>query len=411
MMEKTPFAGLSVLEPDESIYADNSAFVSRDRIEIDRGIQIGVKTHRHDGTAGLSNPLVAPSGLVVGSGGTIPAGISLTLGYTLEDGQGGETQLSPTFLVTTPSPFDSPASAPVAVVDNTEGELDVDTFTYAVTWSDGEGGETPIGPSVTVNREPGFANSQVKLSGLNVGMAEAGAPSWRLYRARAGGEFVLLATGSGSTFTDDGTTAAQCDVHPPTSNVNTTGGVNQLEFIIPGSGAVGSAATWINLYASQAGDFAESCLLAQVPIGSAGATALFSSLELLDWQPPDVNRSYGGANKIDPDLELIDWHWKRPVQKVADLPDESEGTEEGDVRVVIEKGAAFIFTEGEWNQWQSGGKAEELLEDAGMGFVFAGEDLTTPRPEGFACVTWMTEGKGEEEPENMAEHDILISLP
>lgn len=409
-MEKTPFIGLTVLEPNESIYADNSAFITRDRREIDRGLHIGIKTHRHDGSAGLSNPAIAPSGLVIGSGGTIPAGISLTLGYTLEDASGGETLISPTALVTTPLPFQAPQVAPVGVLDTSAGELDVDTFTYAVSWSDGEGGETPLGPSVTVSRDPGFAEARIKLSGLDVGMAEAGAASWRLYRARSGGIFVLLATGAGSTFNDDGTVAAQCDVNPPTFNVNTTGSINQLQFFIPtGSAVVG--ATWINLYASQSGDFAESCLLAQVPVGSAGAAPVFSSLELLDAQPPDVNRSYGGANKIDPDKELIDWHWKRPVEKVGDLPTEGEGAEEGDVRMVTEEQKAYVFSEGEWKPWQGGGGSNELLEQAGMGFVYCGGDLTKLRPVGFACVTWMTEGTGEEEPEKMAEHDVLISLP
>lgn len=368
-MEKTPFAGLSVLEPDESIYADNSAFITRDRSEIDRALQIGVKTHRHTGLPGLSNPQVAPSGQIVGSGGTIPSGISLTLGYTLEDAVGGETQISATTLVTTPSPFPSPSVAPVAVADYTEGELDVDTFTYAVTFGDGEGGETPIGPTVTVTREPGFGNAQIKLSGLNVGMEEAGASEWRLYRARSGGEYNLLTTGTGGTFNDDGTTLADCDVHPPTSNVNTTGDNNQLLYTIPGSAAVGSAATWINLYASQAGDFAESCLLMQVPIGSAGVTVLFDALELLDAQPPDVNRSYGDAGKIDPDTELIDWHWKRPVDSVEDLPEDAE---EGDVRAILdaEEPTFYMFLDGEWQLLDLGGDGAGTIKEVSIPIGF-----------------------------------------
>jgi len=412
-MEKTIFTGLTVLEPDESIYADNSAFISRDRREIDRGLHIGIKTHRHDGSSGLENPVVAPSGLVIGSGGTIPAGVSLTLGYTLEDAFGGETLVSPTVLVTTPLPFSSPQTAPTAVLDTTTGELDVDTFTYAVTWTDGEGGETPLGPSVTISRDPGFANAQIKLSGLDAGMTEAGASEWNLYRARSGGVYVLLTTGTGATFNDDGKTLAQCDVNPPTATTNTTGSINQLEFFIPGSGIAGSGianATWINLYASQAGDFGESCLLAQVPVGSAGGSMVFPALELLDAQPPDVNRSYGGANKIDPDEELIDWHWKRPVKEVGDLPTEEKGAEEGDVRVVEEERKAYQFHEGEWKTWVGGSGAGELLEGFGMGFIFVAEDLTKARPEGFACVTWMTKGEPGE-PEKMAEHDILIELP
>lgn len=403
-MQKTTFAGLTVLEPDESIYADNSAFISRDRLEIDRALHIGVKLHRHNGEAGLGNPAVAPSGSIVGSGGSIPAGISLTLGYTLEDSVGGETQISPTILLTTEPPFDLPDSAPVGELDTSEGELDVDTFTYAITWSDGEGGETPLGPTTTIDRPPGFANAQIKLSGLSSGMEEAGAAAWRLYRARGGGEYVFLAEGTEDTFTDDGTTAAQCDVNPPTANVNTTGGDNTLLFEIPGSAVVGSA-TWINLYASQSGNFDESCLLMQVPVGSAGATAVFTSLELLDWQPPDVNRSYGGANKIDPDTELVDNHWKRPVNEEFELPLAAEGSEDGDVRYVIQAEEPYVY-KAEGDEWvPMPTNAEYLMANSGMGvIVIATSEKNIARPNDFKQYTWYC----KEEPENMAEFDIWI---
>lgn len=404
-MQKTPFAGLTVLDPGESIQADNSAFISRDRFEIDRLGKIGAKLHRHTGLPGLSNPAIVPSGAIIGSGGTIPAGISLTLGYTLEDALGGETELSPTVLLTTPPPFDVPSSAPVAVLDTSTGTLDVDTFTYALTWSDGEGGETPLGPTVTIDRPPGFANARIKLSGLDVGLEEAGADEWRLYRARSGGEFVFLTSGIGGNFNDDGSVAAQCDVHPPTSNVNTTGGTNQLKYTIPTGSAIAEA-TWINLYASQSGTFAESCLLMQVPVGSAGASIVFPSLELLDWQPPDVNRSYGGANQIDPDIELIDWHWKRPVANAAALPDESEGSEEGDVRITLDTGGAWKFISGVWEEWV-GGDSGPLLAASGMGVILFGADLTKARPSTFKQYTWIGEAEGGE-PENMDEFDILI---
>lgn len=351
-MQKTPFSGLTVLEPGESIYADNSAFIDRDRYEIDRDLKIGAKTHRHDGGSGVPDPIVAPSGIVIGSGGNIPAGLNLSLGLTWEDAYGGETRLSQVNLVVTGSPLGSPSNAITAVADYTAGSLDTDTFTYAITYSDGEGGETPIGPSVIVTRDPGFANARIKLEGLNVGMSEAGAAAWRLYRARSGGEYVLLATGTTATFTDDGTVSAQCDVHPPNFNTNTTGGKNQIKVTLPSETAAGEE--FINLYCSQSGSFDESCLVGQYPTGSAGSNVFITSLELLDHQPPDVNRSYGGASKIDPDTELIDWHWKRPVATEGDLPTEGEGTEEGDVRVSLADHSAFIFIEGAWIAWVGG---------------------------------------------------------
>lgn len=408
-MQKTPFAGLTVLDPDESIYADNSAFISRDRFEIDRLGKIGVKLHRHNGLAGLPNPALPPSGAVVGSGGTIPAGIALTLGYTLEDDMGGETQISPTVLVTLPPPIELPTDEPEAALETTAGELEADTYTYAVTWSDGEGGETPLGPSVTVNVPPGFAHAQIKLDGLDDGMEAAGAVAWRLYRARAGGVYVFLTEDDTASFTDSGTIAAQCDIHPPTSNVNTTGSTNQIAYTIPSGSAIAEG-TFINLYASQSGNFEESCLLAQVPVSEAGKTILFSSLELLDWQPPDVNRSYGGANQIDPDTELIDWHWKRPVEKKAELP--SSENEEGDVRLVIEDNALYQWNGTEWTvlEFTAGAVKDERIDAEGMGVVKFGSDLTFPRPVGgFEQYTWIGEAGGVA-PEHMDEFDVLLDL-
>jgi hypothetical protein len=312
-MRKTTFIGLTALGPEDSIFADGAAFTTRDRDEIDRGLKIGIKTHRHTGLAGLSNPSVVASAQVVASGGSIDSGLTVTVGYTLEDAEGGETMISPLVATSTPIPLDVPLNAPVAVANYTAGTLLTDTYTYAITFSDGEGGETPLGPSTLVTREPGFENAKIELSGLSAGMGEVGAEEWRLYRARGGGEFALIASGDESedAFVDDGSVSPDCSTHPPTDNLNNTNQVSSLVVTLPSG--LASGATFINLYATTTGSFDESSLLAQYPIASAGRSPVFRSLEFLDSQPPDVNRSYGGAPRIDPDSEIIDFHWKRPV--------------------------------------------------------------------------------------------------
>lgn len=314
-MRKTTFAGLTILEPGEGLDTDNGAFIDRDREHIDHFLQLGAKLHRHNNAAGLSVPTVAPSGAIIASGGVIPPGLTISLGYTLEDAQGGETTLSPLAVVTTGSPMTIPVAAPSAAIDYTGGSLLVDTYYYAVTWIDGEGGETPSGPAVSVERAPGFASGQVKLSNLTYGMAGAGAVGWRLYRAKGGGSYDLLTTGGigTDTFTDDGTTGVDCDTHPPTDSQNSTNQINTLEVTLPPSDANVAKASFINLYASLSGDFSEGSSLGQFPVASAGKSTTFSSLDLGDVAPPDVNLSIGGASLIDPDTELLDWHWKRPV--------------------------------------------------------------------------------------------------
>lgn len=369
-MRKTIFAGLTVLGPTESIYEDNGAFITRDRDEIDRGLQLGVKTHRHTGLMGLSDPAVAPSGTVVASGGQIEAGLSITFGYTLEDEDGGETLLSPTTTVTTPAPLDVPLLAPTAVADYSTGNLLTDVYTYALTYTDGEGGETPIGPAVTVERESGFANGRVLLTGLDDGLAAAGASGWRLFRAKGGGSYALLATGNlgDDAYTDDGTDSPNCDVQPPTDNQNSTSRINKLQVFIPSGGV--DDAEFINVYASVTSEFGASSLLSQFPVASAGSVAEFDDLEFLDDSPPDVNRSYGGAAKIDPDTELVEFHWLRPVDSFAHLPPAS-GSTAGDVRQVEDEGyQSYQYTDDGWVLFPRQRKNREVAASGEVAFVY-----------------------------------------
>lgn len=373
-MQKAPFSGITALDPNESLYTDNSAFVQRDRFEIDRELKLGVKTHRHNGLAGLANPVSAPSGLVIGSGGSIPAGLSLTLGVTYQDPDGGETLVGPTTLVTTPSPVQAPTTQLAAAIEYTAGILDVDTFTYAFTYVDGSGGETPLGPPTVVVRSPGFANARVKLSGQAPGgeFPDAAIVAARIYRARAGGEFVFLAEVGTGTFTDDGSVSPDCDRHPPNFNLNSTGGANQIEVTLPpnpptGSGNVERA--FINLYCSQSGTFDESCLVGRYPTGSAGASLFVTSLDLLDAQPPDVNRSFGGAAQIDPDTELLDWHWKRPVANEGALPEDAEA---GDARVALDTGTIWVYDGVIWKEAVgAGGSGKEYTDTFPAGLLDA----------------------------------------
>lgn len=405
-MRKTPFAGLLIPEPGESINEDNGSFFT-DRDVIDHLLEVGAKTHRHNGLVGLPNPIVAPGVSVVASGGTIPAEESITVGYTLEDAQNGETMLSNVTVVSTPPPIQAPGAAPSGVFANDSGSLLVNTYFYALTFTDGEGGETPYGASLQVERPPGFASGRIQLSNLTFGMEAAGATGWRLYRATGGAAYGLLATGGAGedTFNDDGETGLDCSQHPPTDQ-NTTAGINQIEIHLP-SGLPAAAET-INIYASVTGDFSGGSLLRSVPVASGGGVMVFSKLELGSQSPPDVNLSIGGAHKIDPDTELLDWHWKRPVGKAAELP--PGGNEEGDVRLVVEENALYQWNEDEeWTVLEFAASAkDERIEEEGVGVVLFGADLTFPRgTTGFKQYIWIGEAEGEE-PENMAEFDILV---
>lgn len=335
-MKKSLFAGLEILEAGDSLSSDNGAFIGVDRENIDRLLRIGAKTHRHTGLSGLSNPLVAPGASVVASAGTISSDTAISVGYTLEDDDGGETMISPVTVVSTQPPLSAPQFAPSAASNYASGSLLVNTYFYALTYGDGEGGETQMGPSVNAERAPGFASGRVILTNLTHDMVSLGASEWRLYRAIGGGVFNLLATGSSSedTFIDDGTHSLDCSTHPPAGELNTTAGVSTLLVTLPS--AIGGA-TSINLYGTVTGDFGGGSLLGSYPAASAGHVAAFQSLELGAHSPPSVNLSIGGAHQIDPESELLSWHWRGPVAASAALP---SGTL-GDVRLVTGDGTLW----------------------------------------------------------------------
>lgn len=341
-MEKTTFAGLTKLDSDESILDDGAAFIGRDREIIDLHLERGSKTHRHTGLAGLSNPVGAPSGTAIASGGSIAADLNLNIGFTLQDNARGETLMSPVASVTTPSSLDVPVNAPTAALDYAAGSLTVDTYYYAISYVDAEGGETPLGPPAIAQRQPGYANARVLLSGLTTGMATASAAGWRLYRLRGGGDYAYLASGTSANYTDDGSVSPICDVQPPDDDFNTTNGVNSIVVDIPTASEI-TASDFINLYASEDGDFSGAVFLEQFPVASAGQSVVYRDLVLLDDQPPDVSTAVGDAPKIDPDTELEGNTWKRPVVTVGNLPG---GADDGDIRAVASGGTKLYVASG-----------------------------------------------------------------
>ncbi|MDQ1584477.1 MAG: hypothetical protein QOF36_2531 [Microbacteriaceae bacterium] len=369
-MHKGTFSGISILDLGEGITDAGAAFGGQDRSIMDRLLEVGAVTHRHDAHAPLPDPIAAPSAVVATSGGAIPGDRTIYVGFTLLDSSGGETLLSEVEIETTAAQYDAPTTAPEASADYSAGSLLTGTYHYAITFTDGVGGETSIGPPVVVTRDPGYASGQVHLWGMADAMAEVDAAGWRLYRSTGGGEYDFLAEGATDTFTDTGAIPLNCAVHPPTTFQNTTAGANLLTVVVPsGSAGVSSAASQFRLYLSEDGLFEDPSLYGTYPPSSAGVDIVIPSLLLLRGAPPLVSQALRGANQIDPDTELIDWHWKRPVATVGDLPDASEGAEDGDVRVVLSDGLPRRYLSGSWDTWNMGAGTITAQGSAGVGAI------------------------------------------
>lgn len=356
-MHRTPFAGITALDQGDSPFDSGAEFYGSDRDTMDRLLNVGAVTHRHDAHDPLADPTEAPSAAVTPSGGAIPADRTIFIGYTRLDNSGGETLLSDVTMESTAPSYDAPDAAPEASAFYDSGALMVGTYYYAITITDGLGGETPVGPSVAATRDPGYASGSVALWGLSDLLELAEGITWRLYRATGGSQFEFLAEGSDDEFVDDGLTPLNCAVQPPSPAENTTGGANVLTVVVPsGSAGVGasgaSGSTGFRLYLSEDGAFTDPSLYGTYPMSSAGVAIVIPQLVLLTGKPPLVSTSLPGASKIDPDTELIDWHWKRPVADAASLPVDAE---EGDVRVSLATGVPYVYKDGAWVPWDTGG--------------------------------------------------------
>jgi hypothetical protein len=355
-MHRTRFAGLTAPDPDDAaLQVDGGSFANRNPDITDFFLSIGAVTHRHDEHLPLASPTHAPSAVVLASGGSIESGTDLYFGWTASDSYGGETILSPPTLVSTIEPAPDPSGMLSGTFVSSAGVMPTGTYTYGITVMDAGGGEGVLGPTVTVQRDPGFASGSVLLDGLTGDLLNDG-DRWRLWRSDNGGPFNLIAVGTVDEFWDYGIDPVDHAATPPLDSSRTRA-TSSVQVTLPmASGASGNAVltdphtTAFNLYLSLDGTFASPALVAVFPLASAGATITLTDTFTEPGAPPEVATSIRGANRIDPDTELIDWHWKRPVAASGSLPLGS-ATASGDVRVVLADGLPWRYLNGVWAPW------------------------------------------------------------
>lgn len=364
-MHRTAFAGLTALDVNDAITVDGGSFLHQNDV-VDRFLQIGCVTHRHDEHNAIPNPVAQLSAAVSTTGGQLEAGITVYAGYTFTDANGGETMISPIVAISTQPQIIPDLPPPTASADYSAGSLPVGGYSYAFAYRDGAGGQTELQPPVFATRVAGHASGQIIVSGLSAGLV-SGLVSWEAWRADEGGEYKLLTEGSTDSFTDTGFTCTDCTATPP--SVNTTNRTSELTIRLPDSEddpTVGLA-TGINLYLSTTGTFGEPSLFAAYPIASAGALITITSLVLGVGFPPPVNRSVAGAHKIEPDTE-IDGPWKKAVANEAALP--LAGNTDGDVRETLNDHIIHV--------WEAEAKVWEVIEGTGGGGGGSGHTIEDP---------------------------------
>lgn len=357
-MKKSNFAGLTQIEDNESPTSDNNSFFDENISRIDHLLQLGAVTHRHDAHGALANPLATPSGGVTPAGGSIEADQAVTIGYTLLDDQGGETAVSPSVTLSTAPALDGPTSALEGVVTYSSGALMTANYMYAITLTDGAGGETPIGPVVSLDRDPGTSYAEITLFGLNTDFAVSGATGWRLYKSVNGDPFGYYASGTAASFVDYGQGCVDCGQPPPTRN--RTNNANKITVIVPGNASattgsgVTSGASLFRIYGSLDGTFDGDSLLGEFPTASAGSGITYTALNFLSGRPPVQSTTVRGASRINAE-DLTNLYWRAPVAASGLLP---QAERIGEVRFAQNTG--FIY---------AAYNASATLASGGIGWV------------------------------------------
>lgn len=359
-MDKTPFAGLTRLDPGEPLSADGSSFTAINPTIIDRLLALGARLHRHDAHPALVTPSEPPVVEQGDSGGFIRSGVTALVTYTLIDAEGGETLPAPSIGLTTPDGVVAPEDMPEYTVEVAPGgTMLAGTYYYGLTLTDGTGGETTVGPVIAVDIPAGSATNQVRFVGLSdIVAGYPGAMGWRLYKGSQYNRMHFLASGNAALdeVLDDGTLCADCATVPPDSN--TTAATNSIDITIPAH-PINQATRVVayRIYVGVGGDLTSPALLGQYDIATLGTVRNVLDLQMDTGAPPDYATAIGGATKIDPNTDILNFHWLPPVETHTDLP---EG-ERGDVRMTLDTGRIWVvlaseaFGPDQWAQAAGGG--------------------------------------------------------
>lgn len=351
-MEWTPFAGLTALDENDSITVDGASFLIKNPRITDHFLQIGAVTHRHDGHEPLPNPTAALSGTTSTTGGQLAPG-DYAVTYTVLDADGGETMPAPPLTLSLTGGVGAPNVTPVVTLDYTSGIMPDGDYFYALTYTDGAGGETTIGPSAFVYVDPGYASAAVALSGLSAELS--GTMQWRLWRSYEGADWHLVTQGATDTFLDDGFDPPDNPALPPEQDSTNQQGL--IRVTLPDASAELAVAhgSAIRVYLAPDTTFVAACFYTQVPVASGGATLTIANDSVQEGSPPHVSTSVRGAAQLNPDTDILAWHWKSPAANAAALP--MTGNGDSDVRVTSDTQIVWIWDQADaiWRQWNPGG--------------------------------------------------------
>lgn len=283
MADRTPFADLTRLAPQDPLSTDGYGLQLRNPTLLDYFLRL-IWEGARDGHAALENPALDPVAAIV-AGGQIPSDLAITVGYTLTDADGGETELSPLAVVNTAASLQPTDFSPNVALDHAAGTLMAGSYDYAITLTDGAGGETELGPIATVLIPAGNPVNEIVVSNLAALAADNSAAGWRLWRSVNDEDFHLIAQGDTTVdaITDDGSLAADCGVMPPTSSTQTNA-TSRLQVTVPSPQGTAVA---FNIYATTTGSFTQPSRLGSYAMTELDNVQTFDTLTFTADEPPE----------------------------------------------------------------------------------------------------------------------------
>lgn len=299
-MRRSVFAGLTEVEPGESIFEDGASFTLRNPEIIDALLRIGATTHHHDAHDALADPTTEITATFDAAGGQLPSDAPFYAGFTALDSYGGETKMGPVLAATTPPAAADVPTGPTLTVDLTAGALPPNTYYYVLTATN-PSGETAASDPVAAVIPADATTARVLFTGLMDAATAAGGTGWRLYRSTNGGQLGLLGQDVTQTFTDDGQPCVDPQLTPPV--FNTTGGSVLAHLTVPAA-ALPAGATRYRIYASPTATFDDPSLVGEWPVADAGTVHDVASFGLQPGSPPAQSTSVPGPSQVDARTEV-----------------------------------------------------------------------------------------------------------
>ena len=229
---------LKTLESGDDFDEDGFKYTKADREQIDRLLEIGAESHRHNGaTSAATNPSLPLELTLDTVGGYIDASERVRYKYTLVDSLGNESAASPEAYVDTPEAVTTPAASTLSVSTTGGTHLPGNYFYVLSAYVDFNTSETKALNPAYVTVPTTTSTNQITLT---LPSLPNGASGFNVYRRKPGNtKYFYLASidmeiaTPPDTYVDDNTVTADCDRTLPVAN--TTNSSNSVVVSLPGA--------------------------------------------------------------------------------------------------------------------------------------------------------------------------------